>query len=428
MERKQIAPRVHLSSAPADKFNRCRISIHFLFPAQREAATAHALLPLVMERGYADCPDMTDLTKKLARLYGADLSIYARAQGANRNICIGVTGIKDIFALEGEALGKEYAEIALGVAFRPHLVDGLFDAEAVEIEKQMLQKSLADEINDKRLYAARQASRVFFGDTPAGIRQEGYLEEVAALTPADVTAAYYDMLRTASIELVVLGYGEQTDAVADMLLAALANAKIERAPIAPLAPSFMPAIATKHAAETFDLVQAKLCMAFTTGQAVDVEQIEAYRLAMAVFGGSVSSRLFLNVREKMHLCYYCSSSFNSATGAMLVHSGVEPANAQIAEEAILNELAQLCNGPITDEEFDDCRRGLVSGTNSVEDSLSSIESWYYMQILRGGALRTPAETRAALLRVTKEEVQAVLRQFSLSVSYLITKPEEGAHA
>ena len=59
MERTLIAPGVHLSCDPAEKFNRCRISIHFAFPAQRATATAHALLPLVLERGYADCPDMT---------------------------------------------------------------------------------------------------------------------------------------------------------------------------------------------------------------------------------------------------------------------------------------------------------------------------------------------------------------------------------
>ena len=81
MRRSQIAPGVHLSYDAAQKFNRCRISIHFAFPARRETATAHALLPLVMERGYADCPDMTQLTKKLARLYGADLTVDARPMG-----------------------------------------------------------------------------------------------------------------------------------------------------------------------------------------------------------------------------------------------------------------------------------------------------------------------------------------------------------
>ena len=38
----------------------------------------------------------------------------------------------------------------------------------------------------------------------------------------------------------------------------------------------------------------------------------------ALYGGSVTSRLFLNVRERDHLCYYCSSSFQSFTGSMAV--------------------------------------------------------------------------------------------------------------
>ena len=104
MERKQLAPGVHLSYDPAEKLNRCRISIHFTFPIRRQNATAHALLPLVMERGYAGCPDMTALTKKLARLYGADLTVDGRPVGAGRNVCVSVTGIRQRFALAGEDL------------------------------------------------------------------------------------------------------------------------------------------------------------------------------------------------------------------------------------------------------------------------------------------------------------------------------------
>lgn len=121
MRRSQIAPGVYLSYDAAQKFNRCRISIHFAFPARRETATAHALLPLVMERGYADCPDMTQMTKKLACLYGADLTVDARPMGCSHNLCVSITGIKDQFALEGEKLTQEYAALALGTAFHPYL-------------------------------------------------------------------------------------------------------------------------------------------------------------------------------------------------------------------------------------------------------------------------------------------------------------------
>lgn len=62
--------------------------------------------------------------------------------GCNHNLCVSVTGIKDAFALEGEALTAEYTKIALGAAFHPYLVDGCFDPQAVSIEKQMLKKAL----------------------------------------------------------------------------------------------------------------------------------------------------------------------------------------------------------------------------------------------------------------------------------------------
>ena len=100
--------------------------------------------PLVLERGYADCPDMTRLTKKLAKLYGADLTVDARPMGCSHNLCVSVTGIKDQFALEGETLTREYASIALGAAFHPYFVGGTFDPEAVGIEKQMLKKALEE--------------------------------------------------------------------------------------------------------------------------------------------------------------------------------------------------------------------------------------------------------------------------------------------
>ena len=96
---------------------------------------------------------------------------------------------------------------------------------------------------------------------------------------------------------------------------------------------------------------------------------------------------------------------------MAVNSGVEHADAARAEAAVLKELKDLCDGPITDEELEDCRRGLLAGMNGLEDTL------------RGGPVQTPDDARRALLAVTKEEVRDILRQFTLSVSCLLTREE-----
>ena len=423
MKRENLAPGVFLNTLDAQKFNRCRITIRFQYPACRETATASAVLPLVLERCCADYPDMTLLSRRLAKLYGADLSVDNSTNGANRVLTVSVTGIKDEFALEGEDLTAEYADLVFGVAFRPYLVNGRFDEEALAIERGKLRQQLQAEVNDKRLYCVRQARRRFFGDSLAGVERDGYLEEVDGVTPQLLTQVYEEMLCRASIEVTAIGAKDET--VRRLLLAALEGRKRDWQ--APMPGLFMPRRQPDHQVETMDMVQAKLCLLFTAGRCTGAQEIAASRLAMALYGGSVTSRLFLNVREKQSLCYYCSSSYTSVTGCMMVDSGVEPANARKAEAAILKELAQLCDGPITDEEMEDCRRGLLSSLESVEDSLSGLEGWYFAEIARGGPVSTPAQARAALEQVTKEQVRQVLRQFTLSVSYLLT-PEVNDHA
>ena len=55
----------------------------------------NALLPLVLERGYAACPDMTALSRRLAELYGADLGVDLSSAGPDRVLSADICGIKD---------------------------------------------------------------------------------------------------------------------------------------------------------------------------------------------------------------------------------------------------------------------------------------------------------------------------------------------
>ena len=133
MERKKLAPGVFITTLDAEKFNRCRITIHLRYPALRRSATDAAVLPLVLERGYAGCPDTTELSRKLARLYGADLGVDLSSAGPDRVLSADICGIKDAYALAGENLTDAYADIVFDTIFDPYLIDGRFDPEAVRI-------------------------------------------------------------------------------------------------------------------------------------------------------------------------------------------------------------------------------------------------------------------------------------------------------
>ena len=70
----------------------------------------------------------------------------------------------------------------------------------------------------------------------------------------------------------------------------------------------------KEATEPFEVSQGKLCLGFRIGVTADEDNYFAASLFNEIFGGSPASKLFMNVREKLGLCYYCSSSYDPYFG------------------------------------------------------------------------------------------------------------------
>lgn len=137
----------------------------------------------------------------------------------------------------------------------------------------------------------------------------------------------------------------------------------------------------KHITEEMELSQSKLVMGFRTQISAGDEEAVAERLMCAVLGGTASSKLFNNVREKQSLCYYCSSSYDSIKGIMYINSGVEGENLEKAEKAILKEIEDMKNGEITDFEIEATKLAVVNSFKSSSDSVSGIENWYTGRIL-----------------------------------------------
>ena len=78
-----------------------------------------------------------------------------------------------------------------------------------------------------------------------------------------------------------------------------------------------------------------------------------FSLMNNILGGSMSSRLFQEVREKLGLAYsvYSYGSRYAECGSLNIYAGVNPAKAQSAYEAVDSVVAELVKNGVTDEEF-----------------------------------------------------------------------------
>ena len=167
------------------------------------------------------------------------------------------------------------------------------------------------------------------------------------------------------------------------------------------------------------LNQGKLAL----GYRCTTEDVPAMILANLIFGGTSNSKLFLNVREKLSLCYYASSSYARSKNIMTVSSGVEQKDYDRAMEEIACQLAAVQNGQWEDWEQDGALQAMLSSLTSLPDSQGALENYYLGQIATDAG-ETPEELTAALREVTRERIMEAARSAKLDTVYFLHGKEE----
>ena len=204
-----------------------------------------------------------------------------------------------------------------------------------------------------------------------------------------------------------------------LLVAALAalprGAQTELPPVERVQAPAQPQLVT----ETMDVTQGKLAMGYRCGS----DDYPAMVLANLIFGGTSNSKLFMNVREKLSLCYYASSSYARSKNIMTVSSGVEQKDYDRAMEEIACQLAAVQNGEWEDWEQDGALQAMLSSLTSLPDSQGALENYYLGQIATDAG-ETPEELTAALREVTKERIMAAAQTVKPDTVYFLSGKEE----
>jgi predicted Zn-dependent peptidase len=424
LNRVKIGGNIHFTALIDPKFKHNRLTLCFVMPLKRETASENAVVPFILRKACRELPDMTALNARLEELYGASLSADVSKHGLYQILELSIRGLDNRYALSGEDISRECAALLASVALEPNLDEnGLFKEADVASERQYVIDTIESLINEKRGYALAQCTQFMCEGEPVAVRKYGYTELAEQITPESATAAYKRMLKTAAVELVFTGSGDPSGA-RELFRERFAG--LERDSFDYEAAALREtAEKAREQIERMELSQAKLVLGMRTGEIKTQRQTRAARVFAALYGGTPFSKLFLNVREKLSLCYYCAARFDSATKLLYVDSGIEPANKEKAQSEIMAQLAAIRFGQFTDEELHETKLLIYNSLRSTRDSLSSIENWYLTRILRGQD-ESPEEDIAALAEITREEVMEAAAKVTLDTVYFLAGEEEQA--
>lgn len=377
-----LAPGVTLRAMQTDKFKTACFSVNFLRPHCRQTAAADALLPSVLLRATEKYPDIRSISMHLDELYGTSFGTLVRRKGEVKLTGFYADFIDDVFLPDGEGIFAPVTEFLREVLYRPLTENGCFCAKNVEGEKQNLINAIEAELNDKRSYATARMLETMCEGEAYGTPRLGYVEDVRAITPRSLWEHYQTVLKTSKIEIFYAGHDSPEEAAAQFSKV-FSEIRGDRFTAAQTQVCRR-AEQVRERTEALDVTQGKLVIGLRTGITVSDPDYPALLLLNAVYGGSITSKLFLNVREKRSLCYYVSSSLEKYKGLMLVSSGVAFETVDTAKQAILHELEACKNGEISAEEIEQARRFLIFALRSTMDSPARLDEFYIGNAVSNG--------------------------------------------
>ena len=161
---------------------------------------------------------------------------------------------------------------------------------------------------------------------------------------------------------------------------------------------------------------------YPLGQVIQ-KVVPALLMGNTLFGGSSNSKLFLNVREKLSLCYYASSLYHRQKGLITVSSGIEFQNYQRAYDEIMAQLEAVQKGELEDWELEGARSTLLNSYATVGDSQGKLENFYLGQAATGQH-ETPADLARAIQNMTAERICRAMSTVKLDTVYFL-KGKEG---
>jgi predicted Zn-dependent peptidase len=131
-----------------------------------------------------------------------------------------------------------------------------------------------------------------------------------------------------------------------------------------------------------------------------------------VIGGSMSSRLFQEVRERQGLVYSIHSGVQAFvdTGTLYVYAATDPVNFSKMLKSILKELRELKKNGITEDELRRAKDHLKGSLMLSLESTSSRMNRLAKHELHLGSFLTMDEMLASIDRVKHEEVQALVTE------------------
>ncbi|USS87681.1 insulinase family protein [Fructilactobacillus hinvesii] len=407
--------RIHFNQQPGAKFKTTTVAIDFVEPLEHHNLEKRVLLAELMENYSQKYASKLQVAQRLAELYGTQFGTSVFRTGHQAVLRFLISFADERYLPHQTDVTTAVSAFLSEMIFHPLIRKGEFPQAWFQLHQQNVVDYVRNLDDDKKYYAGRQLQSLYFTETPdQGQSILGDVTRLQSLTSAEVAAYYHELLATNEVYISALG--TSATPVVQQLQEQFAglHQQVEAAPVSLQwqAPQEMHTKVEEVEQQQSLYQQAYACPVLRT----DAEYYAALVLN-GLWGGTASSLMFRDIRERDSLVYYINSNYNPTVGVITVQSGIDGENQPRVQSLIQAELQRLIEADYQDADLNQVKQVLISGLKSRSDSPRRLLNQQFLQQMLG--YDEKADWQTQIKHVSKAEISAVAQKLQLRATFFL---------
>lgn len=344
------------------------------------------------------------ITKGTEKMSAAEIAEAVESLGAS----LGADATSDYFILSFKTVAADFVHLL-------HLANDLlrsptFPAAEVELEKRLALQGIRAQQEQPFNVAFNQLRGAMYPNHPYGVSVLGTEATVSQLNRQDLQSYHRAYFRPDSLVVSLSGRITATEA-AHLVEKALGDWQIPNfSNLNPQLPALKPFPCKKAIPQD---TQQSIVMLGYLASPVHHPDYPALKLLSTYLGNGLSSRLFVELREKRGLAYDVSAFYPTRLDAsqFVTYMGTAPDNTAIALEGLQAESARLCQEILTVEELQAAKNKLLGQYALGKQTNAEIAQLFGWYEALGMGIEFDSQFQAAVAQVTPEKAQKVAQSY-----------------
>lgn len=413
----EIKKGMSLHTIETSKFKTNLLAIMITTELTKENATKNALISLILRRGTANIPTQDEISKKLENMYGANFDCGIDKIGDNQIIKFYLESLSDEYLPEKDSNLKESIRMLLDIVCNPITEENKFKTEYFDAEKEKLKQIIEAKKDNKGMYAFNRCIEEMYKNKPYATYKFGELEELEKITNEELYKYYKELIQECKFDIYISG--EKMEEIKTEIENNENIAKLKPRDAKYITNSLEEPteIKEKTVQESADITQGKLVIGMNIEQKMENSKNIAL-IYNAILGGTATSKLFQNVREKASLAYTAGSNYVRQKGNVFIRCGIEIENYEKALEIIKKQIEDMKQGNFTEEELENTKQYIISTIQEIKDEQDTQIAYYFSHELA----KTDSSIEKYIndvRKVTKEQIIEIAKTVKINTIYFL---------